>query len=178
MLIETLGIGVVVIGGHVVWNVGFSKLRQPSHFLPSKKFKGSIEDIDPQDVAFHLVLTRMLQKPENISLTGDSLRFTDTNILFTLVTSSYFYDSGWVTSSDNSCTIKVGKDELKFRLSPLQAEKINKLLRVQEEHSKQAAKRAANETALSVIEALTVGNKKEEVEASNTLSSIAGVAER
>lgn len=156
MILEVVVGGLLFMGGTAVFRrVTFPSVRS---FLPSKTLRGSPEDLDPNQIAVNLAITRMLRNIDKVfEVTGDRLSYSDDKISYFRfhTTRRYFLADDYISSRivvelqvDRSNVILEGK-------YPRIAKQMLSVWKIYQEKQEQKAKEAANAKAFAVIEALT-----------------------
>lgn len=155
MILEILVGGLLFMGGTAVCRR--ANLPPVRSFLPSKTLRGSPEDLDPNEIAVNLAITRMLRNIDKItSVDNRTLYYSDEKIkLFKFGTYSYFNSSDF-TRSKFCIHLQVGGEAIitegKY---PRIARQVLTVRNLYLARSKQQKKEADNAQAFAVIEALT-----------------------
>jgi hypothetical protein len=157
MLLEVILYGSAGVAATAV----FQRLAPPDisrlkKFIPSRTFRGSPEDLDPNEVVFNLVVTRMLRNIDKVQLTNSSIKYSDDKVVkFSFGTYGYFSSPDWLTSSYD-VTIDLDESTLTIRNAGRKyPEALNKVVQLKQLRAQQLAKEEANEKAFKLIEALT-----------------------
>lgn len=125
-------------------------------FLPSKILRGSPKDLDPNEIAVNLVITRMLRNIPAVEITSDSITYSDSKVSqFCFRTYDCFSNDCW-TGSNFHAFIKSGDTTTEIRGPNRKiAFAIAKVVAMKEAYTTQKAKEVENAKAFAVIEALT-----------------------